>query len=59
VDSAAAQRGALNPVKKCTHLGAATGHPLMRSLEPGEDWAWCYVDEVALAWTEEERPAVR
>ena len=21
-----------------------TGHPIMRSLEPGEDWAWCYVD---------------
>jgi uncharacterized UBP type Zn finger protein len=26
----------------------ATGHPLMRSLEPGEDWAWCYVDQVFL-----------
>jgi uncharacterized UBP type Zn finger protein len=23
----------------------ATGHPLMRSLEPGEAWGWCYVDE--------------
>lgn len=23
----------------------ATGHPLMRSLEPGETWGWCYVDE--------------
>ncbi len=22
----------------------ATGHPLMRSAEPGEVWAWCYVD---------------
>ena len=22
----------------------ATGHPLMRSAEPGEAWAWCYVD---------------
>ena len=22
----------------------ATGHPLMRSVEPGETWAWCYVD---------------
>ena len=22
----------------------ATGHPLMRSTEPGETWAWCYVD---------------
>jgi uncharacterized UBP type Zn finger protein len=24
-----------------------TAHPLIRSLEPGEDWIWCYVDEVA------------
>jgi monovalent cation:H+ antiporter-2, CPA2 family len=23
-----------------------TGHPIVRSLEPGEDWLWCYVDEV-------------
>ncbi len=26
----------------------ATGHPIMRSLEPLEDWAWCFVDEIAL-----------
>ena len=25
-----------------------TGHPIMRSFEPGEDWGWCYVDNVAL-----------
>jgi hypothetical protein len=25
-----------------------SGHPLMRSQEPGEDWGWCYVDEVFL-----------
>lgn len=24
----------------------ATRHPIMRSFEPGEDWGWCYVDEV-------------
>jgi hypothetical protein len=22
-------------------------HPIIRSYEPGEDWYWCYVDEVA------------
>lgn len=21
-----------------------TGHPVMRSVEPGEDWRWCYID---------------
>ena len=23
-------------------------HPIMRSIEPGENWAWCYVDELIL-----------
>ena len=23
-------------------------HPIMRSLEPGEDWAWCFIDQVML-----------
>ena len=23
----------------------ATGHPIIRSIEPGEDWRWCYFDE--------------
>jgi len=24
-----------------------TKHPLMRSIEPGESWVWCYMDEIA------------
>ena len=27
------------------HYGA-TGHPVMRSVEPGEAWRWCYVDSL-------------
>jgi uncharacterized UBP type Zn finger protein len=23
-----------------------THHPMIRSFEPGEDWGWCYVDNV-------------
>jgi uncharacterized UBP type Zn finger protein len=23
-----------------------TKHPLIRSIEPGETWMWCYVDQV-------------
>ena len=23
-----------------------TKHPVMRSLEPGEEWGWCYIDEL-------------
>ena len=26
----------------------ATGHPMVRSLEPGESWKWCYVDGMML-----------
>lgn len=26
----------------------ASRHPIVRSLEPGEDWRWCYVDEIAV-----------
>ncbi len=26
----------------------ATGHPIVRSFEPGEEWSWCYIDEVVL-----------
>jgi hypothetical protein len=24
------------------------GHPIVRSFEPGEDWRWCFVDEVVV-----------
>ena len=26
----------------------ASAHPIVRSLEPGETWRWCYVDEIAV-----------
>ncbi len=27
----------------------ATGHPIIRALTPpGEDWEWCYIDQVML-----------
>ena len=38
----------------CGHVGCcddsknkhATGHPIIRSFEPGDDWGWCYVDQL-------------
>jgi hypothetical protein len=27
---------------------AATGHPVMRTLEDGQDWSWCFVDKETL-----------
>jgi CPA2 family monovalent cation:H+ antiporter-2 len=34
--------------KHATAHHRATTHPIVKSLEPGEDWGWCYVDEVEL-----------
>jgi uncharacterized UBP type Zn finger protein len=34
--------------KHATRHFHATRHPLVQSIEPGEDWVWCYVDEVVL-----------
>jgi uncharacterized UBP type Zn finger protein len=30
----------------------ATGHPLVRSIEPGERWVWCYADEIMVGEVE-------
>jgi CPA2 family monovalent cation:H+ antiporter-2 len=34
--------------KHATAHHRATTHPIVKSLESGEDWGWCYVDEVEL-----------
>ena len=36
-----------SPNKHATAHFHATGHPLVQSYEPGEDWWWCYSDNVA------------
>jgi len=38
-----------SPNRHATAHYHESGHPLVRSAEHGEDWAWCYVDEVGLA----------
>lgn len=37
-----------SPNKHATKHFHQTAHPIVRSLEPGEDWGWCYQDEVML-----------
>ena len=32
--------------KHATKHFHATEHPLVRSIQPGEEWVWCYEDEV-------------
>ena len=34
--------------KHATRHFHATNHPIMQSFEPGEDWGWCYVDQLML-----------
>ena len=36
-----------SPGRHATAHFHATTHPLIRSYEPGEEWWWCYVDELA------------
>jgi uncharacterized UBP type Zn finger protein len=36
-----------SPNRHASAHARGTGHPIVRSAEPGEDWSWCYVDEVA------------
>ena len=36
-----------SPSRHATAHAHATSHAIIRSLEPGEEWSWCYVDEVA------------
>jgi thioredoxin reductase (NADPH) len=34
-----------SPNRHATRHFHATRHPVIKSFEPGEAWAWCYVDE--------------
>ncbi len=34
-----------SPSQHASKHAAATEHPLIRSLQPGEDWSWCFQDE--------------
>ena len=37
-----------SPGKHATRHFHRTRHPIIRSFEPGENWGWCYEDEVVL-----------
>lgn len=42
-----------SPGKHATKHFRASAHAVVRSFEPGEDWSWCYVDQLFI------EPAVR
>jgi uncharacterized UBP type Zn finger protein len=35
-----------SPNKHATKHFHATQHPIIKSFQPGEEWGWCFVDEV-------------
>ena len=37
-----------SPNRHATAHAHESGHPIIRSVEPGETWSWCYVDETVL-----------
>ena len=37
-----------SPNRHATKHFHQTRHPIIRSAEPGEDWGWCYIDQVTL-----------
>jgi len=34
-----------SPNQHATKHARSLGHPILRSVEPGENWSWCMVDE--------------
>ncbi len=36
-----------SPNRHASRHAADDGHPIFRSVEPGEDWSWCAIDEFA------------
>jgi hypothetical protein len=41
-----------SPNRHASAHAASSGHPIIRSAEPGETWSWCYLDEVAFELAE-------
>jgi hypothetical protein len=37
-----------SPNRHATAHARGTAHPIIRSLEPGEDWSWCFADQLAM-----------
>jgi hypothetical protein len=37
-----------SPSRRASAHANAAGHPIICSLEPGEEWGWCYIDRVGM-----------
>jgi uncharacterized UBP type Zn finger protein len=48
-----------SPGRHATGHFQNTGHPIAASFEPGERWAWCYIEEVELPVPDAALPYLR
>jgi uncharacterized UBP type Zn finger protein len=37
-----------SPNRHATAHARTSAHPIIRSIEPGEDWSWCFIDRLAM-----------
>jgi uncharacterized UBP type Zn finger protein len=37
-----------SPNRHASRHAREDDHPLIRSLEPGEDWSWCFIDQIGM-----------
>jgi ubiquitin-hydrolase Zn-finger-containing protein len=37
-----------SPNRHASAHAQASGHPIIRSIEPREEWSWCFIDEVMM-----------
>lgn len=42
-----------SPNRHASRHAREEGHPVARSVEPGESWSWCYADEALFVLTPE------
>jgi phosphoenolpyruvate-protein phosphotransferase len=48
-----------SPGHHATRHARTTSHPVIASFEPGERWAWCYIDEIGINLPSEAEPYLR
>jgi hypothetical protein len=41
-----------SPQRHASRHAREVGHPIITSIEPGEDWSWCFVDDIGFVITQ-------
>ena len=48
-----------SPNRHASAHAGHTGHPIMRSAEAGEDWSYCYFDDIAFVFSTHDDAVTR